>query len=116
MARREHTQLLYWSFADDLSLGSIVLYALCVFFAYSLTRMTRGAPAAWYVIVLALVLLLLRRVIGLYVDVQTQVTASETEETLLSFFVSLFFALGLFMLSRSFRRQLRLAQETQTQP
>lgn len=116
MARRDHTQLLYWGFADDLSLASIALYAVCVFFAYSLTRMTRGAPAAWYVIILAFVLLLLRRVIGLYMDVQTQVSAAETDETVLSFFVSLFFTLGLFMLSRSFRRQLRLAQETPTQP
>lgn len=114
--RRESAHaLLYWSLADYLSIVSIALYAVSIYFAYSLTRMTGGAPTAWYVIILALVLLLLRRAVGLYLDVQTQISVTETEETILSTFVALFFSLGLLMLSRSFRRQLHLSQEASTQ-
>lgn len=108
--------MLYWGFADDLSIIIIALYAACVYFAYSLTRITGGAPAAWYVIIVALMLLLLRRVVELYFDVQRPPTFSDTEEGLLSLLVAAFFLLGLYMLSRTFSRQLRIALANQTQP
>jgi hypothetical protein len=108
--------LLYWAFSDYLSVVIIALYVLGLYFAYSLTRITHGAPAAWYVIIAALVLLLLRRGVELYYDVQTQVGLANVEETILSFFVALFLSTGLFMLARTFRRQLRSSQEGQFQP
>jgi hypothetical protein len=108
--------LLYWGFAEYLSILIIVLYALGLYFAYSLTRITRGAPTAWYVIILALALLLMRRAVELYNSIQTQTSLSDTEETVLSFFVALFLSTGLLMLMRTFRRQLRVAQESRTQP
>jgi hypothetical protein len=108
--------LLYWGFADYLSVVIMALYALGLYFAFSLTRITRGAPAAWYVVIAALALLLFRRAVELYYDVQTQSSISDTEETVLSFFVALFLSTGLLMLARTFRRQLRASQETQPSP
>ncbi len=107
--------MLYWGVTDYLSIVIIVLYALGLYFAYSLTRITRGAPAAWYVIILALVLLLIRRAVELYYGVQAQALTSDVEEAVLSLFVALFLAAGLFMLTRSFRKQLRVSQESLTQ-
>jgi hypothetical protein len=102
--------LLYWGVAEYLSVIIIALYALGLYFAYSLTRITRGAPTAWYVIILAFALLLMRRAVELYDGLQAQAGASNTQETVLSLFVALFLSTGLFMLSRTFRRQLRVAQ------
>jgi hypothetical protein len=110
------TRLLYWGFSDYLSIAIIALYALGLFFAYSLIRITRGGPAAWYVIILALALLLMRRTVELYNGLQVQDSLSDTEETVLSFFVALFLCAGFFMLTRAFRRQLRVDQESQMQP
>ena len=108
--------MLYWGLADYLSIAIIALYAASIYFAYSLTRITGGAPTAWYVIIAALVLLLLRRAVELYYDLQAPLSLSDTEEIVLSFFVALFFSTGLYMLLRTFRRQLSLALVSRTQP
>jgi hypothetical protein len=108
--------LLYFGFEQDLSILTIPVYALGVYYAYSLTRITRGAPAAWYVIILALVLLLLRRVVGIYPDLQAPASVSDIEETVLAFLVALLLSVGLLMLARTFRRQLKISQELQTRP
>jgi hypothetical protein len=103
--------LLYWDFADDLSVGIIVLYVVGTYAAYSLTRIARGAPAAWYVIVAALALMMLRRVVQLYYDVQTTVPSATASENVLSLLVALLLSAGLVMLTRAFRRQLRASQD-----
>jgi hypothetical protein len=108
---RRRAGLLYWDLADYLSVMIIVLYVVGLYAAYSLTRIARGAPAAWYVIIMALALLLLRRVVELYYDVQTNVPLFNNAETALSFFVALFLSAGLVMLTRGFRRQLRASQD-----
>lgn len=104
--------MLYLNFADYLSFVILALYALSVYSAYSLTRITRGAPTAWYVIVIALALLLLRRTLDLYYGLQTEATLAYTEETTVSFLVALFLSTGLMMLARTFRRQLKIAQQS----
>ncbi len=117
LARGEDKRrLLHWGFDAYLSVVIVVLYAFSLYFAYSLTRITSGAPAAWYVIILALVLLLMRRVVDLYIFLQQKSTLATAEETVLSFFVALLFTSGLYMLARAFRRQLTAAQETQNHP
>lgn len=108
--------MFYWGAEEYLSIVIIALYALGLYYAYSLTRITGGAPLAWYVIIAALALLLLRRVVELYTDVQVQASLTDIEETVLSLFVALFLSTGLLMLARTFRRHLKVHQESQLQP
>ena len=108
--------MLYWSLNDDLSIVIMVLYALSIYFAYSLTRMTSGAPAAWYVIIFSFLLVLVRKAVQVYFDVQTaSIPFSEIEESILSIVVSLCLAVGLYMLLRAFRRQLVISREGHVQ-
>jgi hypothetical protein len=112
----EGTRLFYWSVTDDLSVLIMLLYAANVYLAYSLTRMVGGAPTGWYVIIVSFVLVLVRRGVELYFDVQTHPSFGTFLDAVLSLFVALLFAVGLYMLMGTFRKRLSVARESQTHP
>lgn len=105
--------MLYWGLPEYLGIVVIFLYALSSYLAYSITRLTSGAPTAWYVVIVAFVLTILRRGVELYFDVQAAPSSSTTEQGLMSVVVASLFVLGLYMLAQTFRRQLRAAQAGQ---
>lgn len=104
--------MLYWGTIDDLSVLIFILYSLCIYFGYALIRLTGGAPTAWYIIILSFFVVLVRRGVEMYYDVQSSsIPSSSIQEGVLSAVVGILMALGLYMLRNSFRRQLKLANE-----
>jgi glycopeptide antibiotics resistance protein len=102
--------LIYWGVDDDLTVIIIALSALSMYFAFDITRITRGAPRAWFVIIAGFVVLFVFRVMQLYFDVQSPQDIISIEEATISLLAGVLFAAGLFMLARSFRSQQRAAQ------
>jgi glycopeptide antibiotics resistance protein len=102
--------LIYWGVDDDLTVIIIALSALSMYFAFDITRITRGAPRAWYVVIGGFVVLFVFRISQLYFDVQSSLDIINIDETTISLFAGVLFAIGLFMLARSFRSQQRAAQ------
>jgi hypothetical protein len=62
--------LFYWGFDDYLALIILLLSALSIYYAFSITRIAKGAPRGWYVIIAALAIGFIFRVTQLYLDVQ----------------------------------------------
>ena len=85
----------------------LILSALSMYLAYDLTRITKGAPTAWYVIIAAFGLLFVWRATELYFDVQSASAMIDMQEAIVALFVGFLFVIGLFMMARSFRRQLK---------
>ena len=102
--------MIYWGVDDDLAVIIIVLSALSMYLAFDITRITRGAPLAWYVVIGGFVVLFVFRISQLYFDVQSSQDIINIDETTISLFAGVLFAIGLFMLARSFRSQQRAAQ------
>jgi uncharacterized membrane protein YjjP (DUF1212 family) len=102
--------LLYWGFEDDLAVAVVVLSAVCIFYAFSITRVTRGAPRGWYVMIVAFVVGFVFRATQLYFDVQSPSNIIDEEEAVISLLALLLFVAGLWMLNSSFRRRMKAAE------
>ena len=98
--------------ADVVSIVIVVLSALSIYLAYDITRITSGAPRAWYVIILAFAVLLVRRATQTYFDILSPSNDIDIEEAIATLVVVVLFVVGLFMLNRTFRKQLRVARES----
>jgi hydrogenase-4 membrane subunit HyfE len=97
--------------ADAVSIATAALSALCIYLAYDITRITSGAPKAWYVIILAFVVLLVRRITQAYFDILSPSNDIDIGEATITLVVVVLFVIGLFMLNRTFRKQLVATQE-----
>jgi hypothetical protein len=106
---RSRHLLVYWTLADTLAVALIVLDAWSILIAYSIARLTGGAPKAWYVIIAAVGVLLVRTLAQLYFDVQSPDSVISDTETSISLLFGILFALGLLLLFRTFQRQLKAA-------
>jgi hypothetical protein len=95
-----------------LTIIAMVLNVLNVYLAYTLTRVTGGAPKAWYVIIGAFALLFARNVFQLYVDININIRnyALGVEHETISVAVQILFSIGLYMLLQTFQRQLKVRQ------
>lgn len=102
--------MFYWGFNDDLSVVILVLSALNIYYGFAITRITRGAPRGWYVIVVAFVVGFVFRATQLYYDVQSLSNITDMEEAVISLLALFLFVAGLWMLNSSFRRQLKATQ------
>lgn len=107
--------MIYWSLADTFAIASIVFEAWSVLMAYTLTRWMGGAPYAWYLIMGGFGLVLVRNVITLYSDIQSADAVMNDTMTGIALVVSIFFALGLYLLLRSARRQITAASQAPAQ-
>jgi len=101
--------LVYWSLADTLAVALVVFDAWSILLAYSIARLTGGAPRAWYLITSAFGVLLASTITRLYFDIQTPDTLITDTETSISLVVGVLLAAGLFSMLRAFRRQLKAA-------
>jgi hypothetical protein len=104
--------LLYWGFSDDLAAVVVVLMALSVYYSLEITRVSKGAPRAWYLFIAAFSTCLVYRLVQLYFDVQSSSNLINNWEVSLSLAAGLLLLGGLVMLTRSFRRQLKAIQPT----
>jgi hypothetical protein len=108
-------QLLYFDFTNITSIATAVLCAICMYLAYDITTITAGAPKAWYVIIAAFGVLLVKRTVQAYYDILTPGSDISADEAVTTLVVIIFFAVGLYMLDRTFRRQLKVSQEDMKQ-
>jgi len=102
--------LFYWGLDDDLAVAILVLSALSIYFAFDITRITKGAPHGWYVVIAAFVTAFVFRATQLYFDVQSASNIIDDVEATISLIIGILFVVGLFMLDSSFRRRLKAAQ------
>jgi len=96
----------YWTIADDIAVAVLVVGALCMYLSFGLTRMTSGAPRAWYVIIAAFAVLFVRGIPELYLDIQAPASRVDIFEETILLAVVVLFAIGLYMLTRTFQKQL----------
>ena len=101
--------MVFWSLADTLTVALIVFDAWSILLAYTITRLTGGAPKAWYFITAAFVVLLISTVTRLYFDIQSPDSIIGDTETGISLIVGILLAVGLYLLLRTFQRQLTAA-------
>jgi hypothetical protein len=99
--------LLYWGLDDDLTVVILVLSALSIYLAFDITRLTKGAPRGWYVIIVAFLIAFIFRATQLYFDVQSPSDIINVEEAAISLLAGILFVVGLYMLNSSFRRRLK---------
>lgn len=102
--------MFYWDVEDDLASAILVLSALSVYLAFDITRITKGAPRGWYVVIAAFVTIFVFRATQLYLDVQTPSNTIDEIEATISLIIGVLLAAGLYMLNSSFRRRLNAAQ------
>jgi hypothetical protein len=105
-------------YIDAASVISVVIAALCIvsiYLAYSITRITGGAPSAWYVIIAAFVVLSVTRAIQAYLDVLSPTNDIDIGEAITTLVVIILFVMGLFMLNRTFRKRLKVPLESSNQ-
>lgn len=105
--------MLYFSAGNLISILITILSAICIYLAYGITRITEGAPRAWYVIVAAFTVLLVTTTIQAYYDVLSPGNDISLDESIVTLIVVVLFAIGLYMLNRTFRKQLNAALESQ---
>jgi hydrogenase-4 membrane subunit HyfE len=103
--------MLYWNIADFVALVVLALAAVSMYLSYGLTRITGGAPRAWYVIIAAFAVLLIRGVAELYFDVITPATSIDIGEESILLVVMALFAVGLALLARTFRKISKVAEQ-----
>jgi hypothetical protein len=103
--------LLNISVADMVSVFIVVLSGVNAYLAYSIAKITNGAPRAWYVIIIAFIVLMAARVTQLYFDVLSPMDLIDFAEAVITLSVIILFAVGLTMLRRTFRRQLKVAKQ-----
>jgi hypothetical protein len=107
--------LLYFDSGNIVSIATAVLCAVCIYLAYDITTITAGAPKAWYVIIAAFGVLLVKRTVQAYYDILIPGSGISTDEAITTLVVIVFFAVGLYMLDTTFRRQLKISQEDMKQ-
>jgi hypothetical protein len=107
--------LLYFDSGNIVSIATAVLCAVCMYLAYDITTITAGAPKAWYVIIAAFGVLLVKRTVQAYYDILIPGSGISTDEAITTLVVIIFFAVGLYMLDQTFRRQLKVSQEDMKQ-
>jgi len=105
-------KLAYITFADGLSIVIVALSALSIYLAYGITKISSGAPRAWYLIIAGFVVLLIKTVIDLYLDIISPLDLIDATQAVTTLVIIVFFVLGLFALHRTFRRQLKISQES----
>jgi hypothetical protein len=104
--------MITWGLADDIAVVVLVFGAVNMYLSYGLTRMTGGAPRAWYVIISAFAVLFIRGAAELYFDVQTPVGVLDIEEQTILLIVVILFSIGLFLLTKTFRKQMDPGQRS----
>jgi hypothetical protein len=102
--------LIYWGLDDDLTVTILVLSALSIYLAFDITRVTKGAPRAWYFIISAFVVAFVFRAVQLYDDVQSPSDIINVQEAAISLIAAVLFVVGLWMLNSSFRKRLKAVQ------
>ncbi len=107
--REEPLSMVFWSLADTLAVASIIFDAWGILIGYTLTRLTGGAPKAWYVIIAGFGVLAFKTLTQLYLHIQSPDNRISDMETAISLAVGILFAVGTFMLLRTFQRQLKAA-------
>jgi quinol-cytochrome oxidoreductase complex cytochrome b subunit len=108
--------LVYWTLADTLAVASIIFDAWSILIAYTITRLTGGAPKAWFLIIAAFGVLLIYTMTLLFFDIQSPDSLISDTETSISLIVGLLFAIGLFLLLKTFQRQVKAANPARPQP
>jgi len=98
--------MLYWGLDDDLVVSILLMNLVALYVAFDITRVSKGAPRGWYVIIGAFALYLLYRGVQLYFDVQSPVNSIDTWEAFISSLASVLLLVGLVMLNRNFRSHL----------
>ena len=101
--------MVYWSLADTMAVALIVFDAWSILLAYGITTLTGGAPRAWYLIIAGFGVLLVTTMTQLYFDIQSPDNLISDTETGISLVVGVLFAIGLFLLLKTFQRQLKAA-------
>jgi hypothetical protein len=102
--------LFYWGLEDDLATAILVLSAISIYLAFDITRLTKGAPRGWYVIIVAFAITFVFRATQMYFDVQTPSNLIDEVEAAMSLIIGVILVVGLYMLNSSFRRRLRAEQ------
>ena len=102
--------VLYFTLTDAFASVVVVLSALSILMAYRITRISRGAPEAWYVIIAAFVARFVYTVFILYVDILTPADTIDPGQTEAQMVTNVLFLVGLYMLDRAFMKA-KLAQE-----
>ena len=103
--------MLYFSAANVISVLVAVLSAGCMYLAYDLTRITAGAPRAWYVMVAAFAVLFISKIVTVYYDILSPAGDIGLTEAIIALVVLVLFVVGLSMLDMTFRRRLRVSEE-----
>lgn len=101
--------MFYWGFDDDLATIILVLSALCIYISYDITRVSKGAPRSWYLIIAAFMVLFVYRGFELYFDTQSPNDLINDWEALIFVLASTLLLAGLYTLDRTFRRHLEAA-------
>ena len=99
--------MLYWGYDDYAAILVLVLSALSIYYSFEVTRVTKGAPRAWYFFICAFVVLFVYRAVQLYFDVQSPSDLIDDYEVTLSLLVGALLLAGLVALTRGFRRGLK---------
>jgi hypothetical protein len=103
--------LFYFDAGSVISIIIVALSAGCIYLAYDITRITAGAPKAWYVIIAAFAVLLVKRAGQAYYDIISRTNDISLDEATTTLMVVLLFVVGLYMLNRTFRKQFKVSQE-----
>lgn len=99
--------MLYWGIEDDLAVVILALTVINVYYALAITKIAKGAPRGWYVIIAGFVAVFIFRAAELYFDVQSPSNTIDAEEAAISILAALLFVVGLIMLNSSFRKRLK---------
>jgi len=97
--------MFYWGLDDFVAALSVIVSVGNIYFAYHITRVSQGAPRAWWFIVAGFTMLVVFRTIQLYFDTQSASDLIDDTEAMLSLTVNSLLLVGLAMLDRGFRRQ-----------
>lgn len=102
--------MFYWGVDDSITFVVLVVSVLCIYYSVDIPRVTKGAPRGWQFFIAAFVVLFVYRGVQLYLDTQSTSNVIDDYEAGLSLAVGLLILAGLFLLDRSFRRQMKTVQ------
>jgi hypothetical protein len=103
-------RMFYWGLDDDLAAVSVLLSALSVYVSYDITRISKGAPRGWYLIIGAFLVFLVFRIAQLYFDSQSASDLIDDWEASLAVLTGIMLLAGLVMLDRSFKTHQKALQ------
>jgi len=98
--------LVYFDWDDWLYVASIAISAMNIYVSFDITRISKGAPRGWSIIICAFFLSMAYRSVQFYLDLITPGSLLDQFEAGLSILVSLLLLVGLTLLDKSFRRRL----------